>query len=112
MGLTVLLPFELVKDPLVTIETQLSPAAFLGKILFVARIDVLPSLRGRAPKAVQIHPFGQPSLSCIGDAVCWSRRPEIGNGILIWFTTTLCHGAVALFRLQAWAKSDFGLLLI
>jgi hypothetical protein len=46
MGLAVVLPFEPTKDPLVTIETQLGPAACFGKILFVARIDMLPSQRG------------------------------------------------------------------
>jgi hypothetical protein len=54
MDLAVLLPFERAKDPLVIKETQL---ALLGKILFVARRDMLSSLHGQVPKMVQIHPF-------------------------------------------------------
>ena len=54
MDLAVLPPFERAKDPLVIKETQL---ALLGKILFVARRDMLSSLHGQVPKMVQIHPF-------------------------------------------------------
>ena len=62
VGLAVLLPFERAKDPLVTKETQLGRAAFLGKVLFVALIDMPSFLRGRAPKIVEMHPMGQHSL--------------------------------------------------
>jgi hypothetical protein len=54
VGLAVRLPFERARDPLVTKETQLGRAAFLGKVLFVALIDMPPSLRSRAPETVEI----------------------------------------------------------
>jgi hypothetical protein len=53
VGLAVLLPFELANDPLTTKETQLGRAVILGKVLFVARIDMPPS------KQVKMHPMGQ-----------------------------------------------------
>jgi hypothetical protein len=56
------LPFERAKDPLVIKETQLGRAAFLGKVLFVALIDMPPSLRSRAPETVEMYPIGQLSL--------------------------------------------------
>jgi hypothetical protein len=84
VSLAVLIPCGRTEDPLVAEETQLGRAVSFSKIFFMARTDMVPSLRGRPPGTRGHHPWVS-FFSCMGTRSAEAEHGKSGNSMLIGF---------------------------